>query len=267
MKTFDCVTRIIAASGAVWLTVGFSAHAVAGPGAPGMATVVRVSGNARCSEDRRMWRSLKKGERLKPGTLIQTAELSTVDLVLGESEASGSISISLDGIHGDDLAHPLANTLRVVQNSVLGLEQLPDGRPGSVHADETQLDLQGGEIYGSVERMPAGSKYEIKLPKGIAGIRGSTRFMVSSSGAARAKSGSLVIVQTGADGSLTTKVVAAGQKFDPNGGVVVEASVQEGNETPIKLGSDSARSIPGSNPAAPPGPTGDFSRSLPSRRF
>jgi hypothetical protein len=264
MKIFDAFVRIVAASSAVGLALGAADQAAAGSGAPGMATVVRVMGKARWSDDRRTWHSLKKGERLKPGALVQTAELSAVDLVLGDFEASGSIAISLDGLHGDDLARPLANTVRVLQNSVLGLDQLPDGRPGGVQADETQLDLQAGEIIGSVERMPTGSKYEIKLPKGIAGIRASSRFMVTSSGTARVRSGSVVIVQTGSDGSLTTKVLTTGQEFDANSGTIVQAAPTEGeNESPIKFGTAETQS----SPATPPGPSDNFSRTIPTRRF
>jgi hypothetical protein len=268
MRTFRGFVRRLTASTAVWLMIGWVGQANAGPGAPGMATVVLVSGNARCSDDHRTWRTLKKGDRLKPGCLVQTAERSLVELILGDSVAATSISISLDGVHGDDVAEPLANVVRLAEESVLALNKLPDGRFGGTQAEETQLDLEAGQIAGSVTRMSADSKYEIKLAKGVAGVRGSSRYVLGSNGSARANSGSLVVVQMAGDDLLPAKVVTAGHKFDATTGTVVEAPLGEYPISPVKLGTaPTSSAAPGSNPPLIPGPPSDFHRALPSRRF
>src|SRR5262245_56616792 len=53
--------------------------------AQGAAKVIRKVGEARYSTGNGVWQKLQVGDVLKPGTLIQTASHSEVDLVLGES--------------------------------------------------------------------------------------------------------------------------------------------------------------------------------------
>src|ERR1700740_3691017 len=57
-------------------------------------TVVKVQGHARYSTDSSMqnWKDLKKGDVLKPGALIQTAEDGQVDDVLGGRQAGYATS-------------------------------------------------------------------------------------------------------------------------------------------------------------------------------
>ena len=78
---------------------------------------------------------------------------------------------------------------------------------------ETQLDLKAGRIFGSVKKMSAASKYEVKIPNGVAGIRG-TIFEITAEGIIRVASGSVVLAFVGADGTVTTQEVLTGQEFD-----------------------------------------------------
>jgi hypothetical protein len=67
--------------------------------------------------------------------------------------------------------------------------------------------------------MNSASKYEIKLPNGVAGIRG-TFYDITADGVVRVSAGSVVLAYMAADGSVTTKVVVAGQQFDARTGEI-----------------------------------------------
>src|SRR5439155_16866129 len=84
---------------------------------------------------------------------------------------------------------------------------------------ETQLDLKAGRITSNVKRMSAASKYEVKIPNGVAGIRG-TIYDITAEGVVRVSAGSLVLAYVGADGTVVTQVVMGGQQFDSRTGQI-----------------------------------------------
>jgi len=84
---------------------------------------------------------------------------------------------------------------------------------------DTQLDLRAGRVLGTVKKMNSASKYEIKLPNGVAGIRG-TFYDITTDGVVRVSAGSVVFAYMAADGTVTTKVVVAGQQFDARTGEI-----------------------------------------------
>ena len=109
------------------------------------------------------------------------------------------------------------NTVRITANSVLGIDKLSTMQTGSDVVTDTQLDLKAGRILGNVKKMSAASKYEIKLPNGVAGIRG-TFFDISAEGLVRVVTGSVVVAYVGPDGTVVTQVVSGGQQFDSRTG-------------------------------------------------
>jgi hypothetical protein len=157
----------------------------------GKAVVRRVVGAAEASEGG-AWKALKGGEQLAPGTVIRTANDSSVDLFLDQNG-------------------PL---VRLVENTTLGLEKLNFENTGVDTVIETQLDLKSGRIVGSVKKLSATSKYEIKTPNGVAGIRG-TEYVISADGTIKVTKGQIVAVYVKADGGVVTQVVNAGEKFNP----------------------------------------------------
>src|SRR5947199_36035 len=92
-------------------------------------------------------------------------------------------------------------------------------RTGADIVSETQLDLQRGRLFGNVKKMSAASRYEVKLPNGVAGIRG-TIYTLSSDGVVQVLVGSAVIAYVGPDGNTVTQVVMGGQQFDARNGQV-----------------------------------------------
>ncbi len=67
--------------------------------------------------------------------------------------------------------------------------------------------------------MSAASKYEVKIPNGVAGIRG-TVFDISAEGVVKVLSGSVVLAYTGPNGSPQTQVIMGLQMFDARTGVL-----------------------------------------------
>jgi hypothetical protein len=167
------------------------------------------------------------GAMLKPGTVIQTAADSYVDVVLNDREAAATGLASPDAASSasatsattEDMAQyqPKArqDAIRVFENSVLGIDKLTVTETGADTVTETQLDLKAGRIFGTVKKLSAASKYEVKLPNGVAGIRG-TIYLIGANGVVSVLSGSVVISYVGPSGSVVTQVVKAGQQFDPN---------------------------------------------------
>jgi len=193
----------------------------------GKARVVRIGGHARFTTGNNVWQPLHVGDIVKPGTVIQTEnkEGAFVDLVLGDG--SGSLGMaSAEGGPASAAITPIAykpnaeqNVVRIWQNSALGIDKLTSTDTGADVVTETQLDLRAGRVLGTVKKMNSASKYEIKLPNGVAGIRG-TFYDVTADGVVRVSSGSLVFAYMAADGTVTTKVVVAGQQFDARTGEV-----------------------------------------------
>jgi len=172
---------------------------------PLSATVIAVEGQVRFTTDGQNWELLEKGEKLRPGALIQTGLTNAmIDLQLGEPR-------SLDGTAES------SSRLRLFNNSILGMKKLrvdaaPEGR-----RKEIELDLRSGVMHGLVE--PGSVDCEVEFPNGVVGIRASTNstqrtsFILHASGALTVLSGQVVISL--AEASPIARVVTADQQFDP----------------------------------------------------
>jgi hypothetical protein len=104
------------------------------------------------------------------------------------------------------------NTVRAFENTILGIDRLTSMDTGADVVTETQLDLKSGRILGNVKKMSAASRYEVKMPAGVAVIRG-TVFQAISPGIVQVVKGSVVGAWV-ADGATKTQVVMAGEELD-----------------------------------------------------
>jgi hypothetical protein len=85
---------------------------------------------------------------------------------------------------------------------------------GADRVSETLLDLKQGRISGTVKKLSAASKYEVKLPNGVAGIRG-TIFDIQAAGVIKVYVGSMVVAWVDpATQQVTTQTVMGGQSYD-----------------------------------------------------
>jgi len=162
-----------------------------------------------------VWHPLTEGQVLPQGAIIQTGEASKVDIILGQ----GSVNHDPAPMGNATTYNPAAeqNLVRLSENTTLGLDKLTSTQTGGDTMEETQLDLRAGTIFGTVKHLSATSRYEIKLPNGVAGVRG-TVYLVSASGIVAVLQGSVMVAYMGANGTVMTQEVPAGYQFDTRTG-------------------------------------------------
>src|SRR5215471_9997424 len=83
MKNFQSITNYLAFAG---VALALIVPAAAQPN-QSMAKVIRIKGSARYAAANNVWQPLKVGDEVGAGMIIQSAEKSQVDLVLGEKNA------------------------------------------------------------------------------------------------------------------------------------------------------------------------------------
>ena len=164
----------------------------------GRAEVRAVSGQATYTVAGGPPTPLKVGIVLASGAIVKTGSGASVDLFLGNS----------------------AGLLRVTENTTVGLDKLNLTDTGAETVVEVQLNVPEGTILGNVNKLSRASKYEIKLPNGVAGIRG-TRYRCSSTSYIVLVDGTMVFVFVPPGGSPTpyTLVAPPGVYFSPIEGI------------------------------------------------
>ncbi|MCO5051876.1 MAG: FecR domain-containing protein [Verrucomicrobiae bacterium] len=191
--------------------------------------VVRIKGLARYSTGNKVWQPLKVGAILRSGTVVQTSTDSYVDIVLSQEETAATVvvkpvaaysaSSSASGGGGGLLPAPDQDVIRVLDDSYLVFDSLSASDTGADTVTETLLDLKRGSIFGTVKKQAATSRYEVKIPNGVAGIRG-TIFMISANGNIACLQGSVVAAHADANGNVVTKPIGAGQQYSISSGVL-----------------------------------------------
>jgi len=159
----------------------------------GSATAFDMKGSADYSVGGGTWSPLRGGTELKAGATVRTGADSRADLDLK--------------INGP--------TVRLAANTTLGIDKLLYEKTGVDNVIETQLDLKAGTIAARVDKSSASSKYEVKTPNAVVGVRGAAEVAISADGKTAVKTGSAVVVHVDSSGKTTTFVVNGGQSFDP----------------------------------------------------
>jgi hypothetical protein len=203
----------------------------------GTAKVLSVKGAARYTADNVNWLPLKVGDVVRPGAVIQTASSSQVDLVLTDREEGGP-QPTLKTMAYRPEGEARANLVRMYENTTLGVDKLARTETGADVVSETQLDLRAGKIFGSVKKLSGASTYDVKIPNGVAGIRG-TIYTLTSSGVVNVLVGSVVMKIVAADNSIVTKEVSTGQMFDPATGLVT--SIPDFNQVEMVKSAEKAK--------------------------
>lgn len=220
----------------------------AAQGMDSAAKVIRVKGPARYTTGNNVWQPLRPGDILRAGTVIQTSteEGSYVDLVLGDGKATVPQPVTYKPSVPDSMAassmsfRPSSeqNVVRIWANTALGIDKLTAMQTGTETVSETQLDLKQGRITGNVKKMSAASKYEVKLPNGVAGVRG-TLFDIQAIGIVKVYIGSMVVAWVDPKTqNVTTQTVMGGQSYDaPNNQIspLTPAAMSELEELAVTL--------------------------------
>jgi hypothetical protein len=203
--------------------------AIAQPTQPGYGTVVRVQGIASYSLGDGKWHPLIAGRTLSAGSTIRTGDSGIVDVVLGKAiefpqseKTPDRISPAPDAaVRGLISYKPAAeqNVIRLTPETTLVIDKLSTVDTDADTVSDTELDLQQGKIFASVKKLSPTSQYLVKIPNGIAGVRG-TLFSISADGGVavyESKSTGLVLSLT-INGITKTFLVAPGHILDPSTG-------------------------------------------------
>ncbi len=184
--------------------------------------VVRIKGAARYSTGNKTWQPLKVGTILKSGAIVQTAADSYVDIVLNEDATASAVSMprpatsstsAAAGGGGGGSKAPEHDVIRLQEDSALAIDRVAATDTGVDRVTVTELDLRSGSVFCSVKKQAAASRFEVKIPNGIAGIRG-TYALIFADGRVICGTGSVVSSYTDSTGKTTTKVVPAGNQLD-----------------------------------------------------
>lgn len=201
---------------------------------PASVTVINIQGEARYSADGHIWHPLVAGKILHQGAVIETAAASSCDLVISGTPvpfshstpsaiSAAGIAIAPDPqIRGYVAAKPMAqqNVIRMSPDTMLAIDTLTVIDTGADTVSTTELDLRAGKIFASVKKMSANSQFTIKIPNGVAGIRGS-KGTLGADGSAEWLSGEIFISFIGANGQPHVVVVHGGFEYDPQTGQIL----------------------------------------------
>jgi hypothetical protein len=226
MKIFKIVLAAVTGIAIVGIATTASAQ-----NKQGCATAVRVEGIATYSLGQGLPEyPLVAGKYLPPGSIVFTKDNAVVDLVLGKSVdlpqakwSPDAISLAPDApVRGYVTYKPTAdqNAVRLTPNTTLAIDKLTVVDTGADAVSDTELDLKKGKIFASVRKLSGASQYIVKLPNGIAGVRG-TMFSISVDGTVacfESTGGGVILALTLADGTTQTYVVGPGYLLDPTTG-------------------------------------------------
>jgi hypothetical protein len=192
MKPVGCFSKLVA--GGVALAAILAVCSV--QAATGRAVATRVDGTASYAEQGGEWKPLKSGQAVPAGATIKTGIDGSVYLTMGDN--------------GTDV--------QLFDSTTLGLDRLNVEHPGAETVIETQLNLTAGTIRGDVQKLAAASKYEVKTPNAVVGVRTSgTKYQISANGVVHVIDiGSMVVVYINpSNQQMSTHTVGAGQTFVP----------------------------------------------------
>jgi hypothetical protein len=109
--------------------------------------------------------------------------------------------------------------VRMTGDTMLAIDKLTVSDTGLDTVSDTELDLKQGRIFASVKKLSAASQYLIKIPNGIAGVRG-TLFEIDASGSCAVLKSSVLLSIVGSNGVPMTYLVGEGSQFNPQTGQV-----------------------------------------------
>lgn len=183
--------RIIAGSALLLVVMGLPVLSPAQP-ATGWVEVRAMDGKASWSTNGGTPEPLVVGTTLHAGSVVKTGPNSQVDLFFS----------------------PKIGLVRLTENSTLAVDQLSATETGADTKVEVELSLPDGDMYFRVNKLSKASRYEVKMPNGVAGIRGTQgRFSFRPQEPSRPPvvllEGQVVFVHAPAGGVATTHMMNA----------------------------------------------------------
>lgn len=200
------------AAAAVLLLAGCATQSQPGAGEPLTARVIRVKGTARWTDDYGMpWQVVKAGTRFPPGAVVQTGVDGRIDIALGRIPKPPSEVLSYQSAR-------CANVIRLWEDSRLRFDHLAQHRTKAWRrpAENVQVELSAGHMFGAVPTLAEGSSYEIKFGPCVARVLGAV-YDVSVEGLVKVPVGRVSVTWPG---SSKPQVIVGGQQFDIRTGVL-----------------------------------------------
>jgi len=196
MRTRINSLRVLFCSFVALISAAIAAH---GEMSQGTAVVKAVAGSATYLDELGFSHPLTTGTVLKAGHTIKTGVDSSVDLFLDQNGPN----VALDA------------------NSTLRLEKLAYEQTSLGTKIDTLLDLKTGQMSGNVKKLIAGSRYEVKMPKGVAKVRGTTFYIDAQQGTIHVTEGTVrvdvTLITSNGTFTRTDIFVHAGESlFFPN---------------------------------------------------
>jgi len=134
---------------------------------------------------------LPLGAHLHRGDVVKTGASSHADLQIGHR----------------------VGVVQVTPHSSLGIIDATVSDTTADQVSDTQLDLTSGAIYARVNKLSKASRYEIRTPRGVAGVRG-TKLYLTANGDLTVAEGMAGIAYPN-NGGVQTFVVKDGQSISP----------------------------------------------------
>jgi len=152
----------------------------------GVVTVARIQGTAEYSLDGgTTWIPALVGKSLPAGSILRSDDRSIVDVLVGQNQADRNVSYLKLSTHNDPANNIIpqreVNMIRLRPNTTFGIDKLtvPASDPTSISGAE--FNLKKGSILASVRKVSPSSEYFVKIPNGVAAVRG-TQFELTSDG-------------------------------------------------------------------------------------
>jgi hypothetical protein len=151
----------------------------------------------------KQWKLLKAGDIIYAGSMVQTAQGSNLDLLLGEQvkAPAKNSTYNPDALPG--------HFISLSSDAVLKLDKV--ARKASSADQEILLELRTGIVNGSVKKLSGSSNYEIGFAGGIAGMREAI-YQLSSGGQLNVMKGKAFVAF---NNSQEVKVIEAGNELSP----------------------------------------------------
>lgn len=180
-------------------TVLLSACATPPRPEPLAITVLRIKGEARVSIGSKTWRTLKKGDVLKVGAVIQTAPKSLVDISLGELPPEPLAFVATAPVHAP--VEPQSEPVRIFENSALKIDKAVkftrsrwDHWSAENCEEVVRLDLFAGSILGLAGSSSENPVYEVEFKNGVVTFSRDARYVIDASGKVRVRNGTASVL-------------------------------------------------------------------------
>jgi hypothetical protein len=195
--------KTILVCGLVLALTGLTTMLVAAGGQRHTKAIVRsVHGKVEFKAEDGQWKPLRVNQELTEGTLMK-------------SDVGADAYLQVNG---------LTSTVKLQESTTISLAKMLATGAGMSADTSTDLKLDVGEVLGSVRKLSANSDYQVTVPNGVAGIRG-TDFAVK---VVQTSPGVFLVTFTSVTGQIQASATVTVQGVNTTVGQVVVKNLTTG---------------------------------------